>query len=350
MIGKRRRERRRQAYAAIERYEQQLRAAKYVGEGWEKSAIEAQARETAANADREQALKKLADANAELRRWGLEPITRDEAASPEHPQRYRRHSDWRTTRSGAELTELLERSVTCSPPGVDVSIGYESDAPVIVGQEDAADPDWSVCPTCSQVVKAPAGSYECGREVGGLEAPIDDRLAALRRMRDDALAECDAFKRELGDVLTACNEAERERDAARAALADLSALTGSVSGERALGALLESCRAEYRDVDASRKEALARVAELEAELEAPSAGWTHPDVLAEERTLREQAERSRDRAQALNLDLQRWRERERDALASFVSALADAAAADSLHHVLRAPFERAAALLEDPEG
>lgn len=127
MIGKRRRERRRQARAAIERYE--YNAANDAGrvEAAEQRAEQAEARNDELRRLCQGMEKRLDDANRELARWGLEPVTRDLPESDEHPQRYRRHSDWRTTRSGAELAELLERHAECAPAGVDVSVAWHDD-------------------------------------------------------------------------------------------------------------------------------------------------------------------------------------------------------------------------------
>ena len=83
----------------------------------------------------------------------------------------------------------------------------------------------------------------------------------------------------------------------------------------------------------------------ELELTDPTA-----EALHAERTAREHADRRADRAIAQNLDLQRWRESERVALADFVNALADAAQRGTLHLDLVEPYERAAALLEDPDA
>ncbi len=155
----------------------------------------------------------------------------------------------------------------------------------------------------------------------GLEAPWPERAAALRRQRDafreqldTRTAECDALRAELGDALTAASEAEARADDLLAAL------------------------------PADNETAEAAIADLTRELDEAV------KALSAERTDREQAERSRDRAQAQALDLNRWREKEREVIAAFVSALAEANAAGTLHRELVAPFLRAAELLEDPDA
>jgi hypothetical protein len=213
--------------------------------------------------------ERLDDANAELRRWGLEPVLREEPESDDHPTRYRRSADWRLT----DFAHVSTAIAAIAPDGIDVEIDDAPDAPA----------------------------------VSPLEAPVDDRLAALRRMRDDAIAQRD----------------------------ELAAAVATLTAER----------------DALREELeLERQLTNEAEAAVRNGATGLADALAEERTEREQAERSRDRAQSLNLDLQRWREKERDALAAFVEVLADAAQAGSLHADLQAPFARAFALIEDPDA
>ena len=338
--------RRRLARAAIERLESQRRGAQYIAEGWEKDAIEAQRREVEANADREQALQRLADANAELRRWGLEPVTRDAAESREHPQRYRRSSDWRTFRSGLELVderkgshhcfgrrpnwnadELLERSNidpdapagagaaiagmhAAAPPGVDVTVDDGDDAQAEPEARPEPEPD------IGDLVFYPRLEHD-------LTAPVGERLDALRRQRD-ALS---------GALVTVTGE----RDAARLSEAEC---------QDALAVAREDARraqAELSDALTAASEAEGRLSELE--LTDPTA-----EALHAERTAREHADRRADRAIAQNLDLQRWRESERVALADFVNALADAAQRGTLHLDLVEPYERAAALLEDPDA
>lgn len=148
MIGKRRRERRRQARAAIERYEQQLRGAQFIHESdvaERDKALEEARRERRASAG---LVQRLDDANAELRRWGLEPVTRDVAESPEHPQRYRRHSDWRTTRSPDELTALFERSLadTGGVYASEVKVDW-GDGPHVAPSHDVTVDYWHDDPT-----------------------------------------------------------------------------------------------------------------------------------------------------------------------------------------------------------
>ena len=210
--------RRRLARAAIERLEQQSRGAHYIAEGWEKDAIDARRRELEANADREQALQRLADANAELRRWGLEPVTRDAAESREHPQRYRRSSDWRTFRSGLELVELLERSNidpdepagagaaiagmhAAAPPGVDVSIDYGDDA--------QAEPEARPEPDVGDLVFYPRLEHD-------LTAPLGERLDALRRVTGDRDA-ARLSEAECQDALAVAREDARRAQAELAA-------------------------------------------------------------------------------------------------------------------------------------
>lgn len=127
MIGKRRRERRRQGRAAIERYEYQHANDQGRVEAAEQRAVQAEARNDELRRLCSGMEKRLDDANAELARWGLEPVTRDLPESDEHPQRYRRHSDWRSTRTGEQLAELLERHAECAPAGVDVSVAWHDD-------------------------------------------------------------------------------------------------------------------------------------------------------------------------------------------------------------------------------
>jgi hypothetical protein len=188
--------------------------------------------------------ERLDDANAELRRWGLEPVLREEPESDDHPTRYRRSADWRLT----DFAHVSTAIAAIAPDGIDVDVV----------------------------------------EVSAI-AQRDELAAAVATLT----AERDALREELELERQLTNEAE-------------AAVRNGATG-------------------------LA-------------------DALAEERTEREQAERSRDRAQALNLDLQRWREKERDALAAFVEVLADAAQAGSLHADLQAPFARAFALIEDPDA
>lgn len=272
MIGKRRRDRRRQARAAIERYEQQARSLTYQRDGAQADAASAQAREIEANADREQALQRLADANAELRRWGLEPITRDEPYASHAPQRYRRHSDWRTTRSGDQLTELLERSVTCSPPDVEISVDTSAfpdlEGPVLLTHVPGCLFASGHGGPCHVSPDQPASNVDLVDEIRGI---LEDTRAALldRELNPRGLIHRtrDALERMRPDDPMAIVSGDVHLGLARA-LAD--------QGEAAHAMRLElrACEAERDAARASDVDARAEVQRLQVRIGAAhAAGW-----------------------------------------------------------------------------
>lgn len=325
--------RRRLARAAIERLESQHRAAKYVAEGAEDARQLAEHRERAANADREQALQRLADANAELARWGLEPIPRDVPESPEHPTRYRRSSDWRVTRSGEELVELLETYATCSPEGVDVTVTEEpSVLPCVPGTQAAA---WGcihcgtldyriACPGRQPVEAAELVAAPAGAELAAEAHRLRLELATVRGKLAEALITEEGLRESVAIAKEAMREANREATSARAELDQLATSPGTrtADAEAEVGRLhhrisdLQGDVNVYRDAaQQSNAEAERCRAELADALTAASAAEavvdSHAEQLALQRVATEQAERSRDRAVAkadqLGLELEALR-------------------------------------------
>lgn len=223
MIGKRRRHRREQARAAIERYEYQHANDQRRVESAELRADRAEAAERSAASNVRGMAVRLEDANAELARWGLEPVTRDGAESAEHPQRYRRASDWRTYRSGTELVELLERSgidpdgpvqeaaiPRAAPPGVDVTIEYADRVAVERGGPLMVD--------LTAFKPTPEAPEQLRRQRDEALAGVGELSASLREAEEDRLR----VMRELGDALTAASAAEGTLVATRAELAEQS--------------------------------------------------------------------------------------------------------------------------------